>query len=149
MRFANIYIPWRRCEGDPTGICLLPGTIADRRPVSERGLGEDITNDGDAEDSNNTFAAAPCKQPMRASEPSYSALWAVNNGHRADAGSPDRHLAIRKVSSSPRRVITERRGHRPMPSPRTRPATRCPAMTARCVQLPVQVPATHPLPCGG
>ncbi len=79
MRFANIYIQWRRCEGDPTGICALPGTIADRRPVSERGLGEDITGDGDAEDSNNTFAAAPCKQPMRASEPSYSPLWAVNN----------------------------------------------------------------------
>ncbi|HTM19561.1 MAG TPA: hypothetical protein VL172_03605 [Kofleriaceae bacterium] len=80
MRLANIYIQWRMCAGDnPPAICALPGTIAERRPVSERGLGEDITNDGDASDTNNTFAGFPCKQPLRAEEKAYSPLWAVNN----------------------------------------------------------------------
>jgi hypothetical protein len=81
MRQANIYIQWRRCTEDPRpAICDIPGhAYTDRRPVSERGLGQDITGDGDDNDTNNTVGAVPCKAPLRAEETPYSPLWAVNN----------------------------------------------------------------------
>ena len=81
MRIANIYIQWRHCDGDPRPeICDIPGHVyTDKRPVSERGLGQDITNDGDDNDTNNTVGATPCKVPLRAEEKPYSPLWGVNN----------------------------------------------------------------------
>jgi|GEM_PF-5437946 len=88
MRVANIYIQWRRCNEDPRpAICDIPGyAYTDRRPVSERGLGQDITNDGDDNDTNNTVGAVPCKIPLRAEEKMYSPLWAVNNVYVEQAG---------------------------------------------------------------
>ncbi len=87
MRFANIYIQWRQCASDPRpAICDIPGhALDDRRPVSERGLGQDITADGDANDSNNTLGSIPCEPPLfqgdaeRVAELPYSPLWGVNN----------------------------------------------------------------------
>ncbi len=81
MRSANIYIQWRDCNATPRpAICDLPGyAYVDKRPVSERGLGQDITGDNDPNDTNNTLGSVPCKQPELAEEKSYSPLWAVNN----------------------------------------------------------------------
>jgi len=82
MRFANIYINWRRCTGDASdpAICSIPaGSLTDRRPVSERGLGQDLTGDGDVNDTNNTIGAIPCKKPARDGEKVYSPAWGVNN----------------------------------------------------------------------
>ncbi|MEK6606572.1 MAG: hypothetical protein AABZ30_02825 [Myxococcota bacterium] len=76
MRFANIYIHWRFCEAEPEpGICYLENyAYADRRPVSERGLGQDITGDGDPNDTNNVLGAVPCDL-QRQTELPYSPLW--------------------------------------------------------------------------
>lgn len=76
MRFANIYIHWRSCEADPEpGICTLENfAYSDRRPVSERGLGQDITGDGDPNDTNNVLGAMPCDL-RRITEKPYSPLW--------------------------------------------------------------------------
>ena len=79
MRKANIYIHWRLCQGDPMpDICDIPTQSQGERPVSERGLGQDITGDNDDNDTNNTLGAVPCKQPLRTLEEAYSPLWAVN-----------------------------------------------------------------------
>jgi len=80
MRQANIYIQWRDCHADPPpDICAIQIDALDgERPVSERGLGQDITGDGDTNDTNNTIGAVPCKAPLRAGELPYSPLWAVN-----------------------------------------------------------------------
>ncbi len=77
MRFANLYIIWRWCQKDPKPrICGLPGyAYADRRPVSERGLGQDITGEGDSSDTNNVLGATPCGL-RRPTERPYSPLWA-------------------------------------------------------------------------
>ncbi|MBI2893438.1 MAG: hypothetical protein HYY06_07785 [Deltaproteobacteria bacterium] len=77
VRVANIYILWRACEGEPRpAICELPGLAAgDRRPVSERGLGQDITGDLDSGDTNNVTGSAPCEL-ARLTERPYSPLWA-------------------------------------------------------------------------
>lgn len=76
MRFANIYILWRDCEADPRPpICDLPNyAYADTRPVSERGLGQDITGDGDSTDTNNVLGSLPCALDNPAELP-YSPLW--------------------------------------------------------------------------
>jgi hypothetical protein len=81
MPFANIYIQWRSCASEPRpAICDIPGhAYDDIRPVSERGLGQDITGDLDANDTNNTLGSVPCKLPLRAEEKIYSPLWGVNN----------------------------------------------------------------------
>ena len=78
MPTANLYIPFRSCEADPPPrICELPGDAAPlRRPISEPGLGQDITGDGDANDSNNIVGALPCRRG-RPEENAYSPLWAV------------------------------------------------------------------------
>ncbi len=79
MRKANIYIMWRLCEGDPMpAICDIPTASEGERPVSERGLGQDITGDGDDNDTNNTIGSVPCEQPLREEELPYSPLWGVN-----------------------------------------------------------------------
>jgi len=82
MRFANIYIHWRSCDADPNPpICELENyAYTDRRPVSERGLGQDITGDGDSGDTNNVLGAMPCEllslsDPDRPPELPYSPLW--------------------------------------------------------------------------
>lgn len=77
MRTANIYVFWRTCLADPRpAICDLPGyASAERRPVSERGLGQDITGDGDIGDTNNVVGARPCSL-ARPTEKPYSPLWA-------------------------------------------------------------------------
>lgn len=79
MPFANIYIHWRHCTGaEDADICSIPGyAYNDRRPVSERGLGQDVTGDGDANDTNNVLGAVPCER-TRAEEKVYSPLWGVN-----------------------------------------------------------------------
>ena len=79
MRKANIYIHWRLCEGDPMPeICDIQTQSDGERPVSERGLGEDITGDGDTNDTNNTLGSVPCKVPLDPEELPYSPLWGVN-----------------------------------------------------------------------
>jgi len=80
MPFAKIYIMWQHCEGaDQPSICDIPLAAAQgERPISERGLGQDITGDGDVNDTNNTIGALPCRVPMRSKENVYSPLWAVN-----------------------------------------------------------------------
>lgn len=78
MPVANLYVPYRSCEADPRPwICELPGDAAPlRRPISEQGLGQDITGDGDADDTNNIAGALPCRRGRR-EEPRYSPLWAI------------------------------------------------------------------------
>ncbi len=85
MPFANIYIHWRDCEGaDPPPICDLPGhAYTDRRPVSERGLGEDITDDGDPNDTNNVVGSLPCELQTE-TENAYSPLWGVQSAFVPD-----------------------------------------------------------------
>jgi len=77
MRTANLYVLWRSCAGEPRpAICDLPGFASpDRRPVSERGLGQDVTGDRDARDTNNVAGALPCSL-RRPTERPYSPLWA-------------------------------------------------------------------------
>ena len=79
MPFANIYIHWRSCDSVPRPpICDIPGySQSARRPVSERGLGEDLTGDSDPNDSNNVIGATPCELQRQAENP-YSPLWSVN-----------------------------------------------------------------------
>lgn len=77
MRMANVYILWRDCEDDPRpAICDVPGyaSVA-QRPVSERGLGQDMTGDRDATDTNNVFGSAQCSRKYAATELTYSPLW--------------------------------------------------------------------------
>jgi hypothetical protein len=78
MPTANIYVLWRSCEEDPRpAICDLPGhAFPDRRPVSERGLGQDVTGDGDTRDTNNVVGALQCEEG-EPTEPAYSPAWAV------------------------------------------------------------------------
>jgi len=79
MRQANIYIQWRDCTGDPMPeICNIDTNSEGERPVSERGLGEDITGDGDDNYTNYTVGSIPCVQPEDTEELVYSPLWAVN-----------------------------------------------------------------------
>lgn len=77
MRTANLYVLWRSCASEPRpAICELPGFASPgRRPVSERGLGQDITGDHDAQDTNNVAGALPCSL-RRPTERPYSPLWA-------------------------------------------------------------------------
>ncbi len=77
MRTANLYVLWRSCAAEPRpAICDLPGFASpDRRPVSERGLGQDVTGDRDARDTNNVAGALPCSL-RRPTERPYSPLWA-------------------------------------------------------------------------
>lgn len=79
MPFAKIYIHWRRCDSVPRPpICDIPGyALGDRRPVSERGLGQDVTGDRDSNDTNNTLGALQCDLQRRG-EPPYSPLWQPN-----------------------------------------------------------------------
>lgn len=74
--FANIYIHWRSCAGDsPPPICSILGFPGlNRRPVSERGLGQDITGNNSPNDSNNVLGAVQCDR-TRPSERLYSPLW--------------------------------------------------------------------------
>lgn len=78
MPVANLYIPYRSCDAVPMPrICELPGDAAPlRRPISERGLGQDITGDRDTNDTNNVAGALPCRR-ARPEEPPYSPLWAI------------------------------------------------------------------------
>ena len=79
MPFAKIYIHWRNCDTEPRPeICDIPG-IADptKRPVSERGLGQDLTGDSDPNDTNNVIGAVPCDL-QREGELPYSPLWQPN-----------------------------------------------------------------------
>ncbi|NOY89992.1 MAG: hypothetical protein GXP55_02195 [Deltaproteobacteria bacterium] len=88
MPAARLYIAFRSCQTDPPpAICELPGLAApERRPISEPGLGQDITGDGDVNDTNNVAGALPC-QHARAEEPAYSPLWAIQ-GLDLPEGSP-------------------------------------------------------------
>ena len=86
MPFANIYIFWRDCSSDPRpAICDVPSlALEERRAVSERGLGQDITGDGDANDTNNVVGSLPCEAPDP-DEPAYSPLWAVQTVNVIDS----------------------------------------------------------------
>lgn len=77
MRMANVYILWRDCADEPRpAICDLPGYAnVTQRPVSERGLGQDMTGDRDAFDTNNVFGSAQCSLKYPATELTYSPLW--------------------------------------------------------------------------
>lgn len=79
MPFANIYTFYRVCDG-ATGspLCAIRvSTAENRRLVSERGLGQDVTGDGDLNDTNTVLGAQP-GAVVDAEEPSYSPLWAVS-----------------------------------------------------------------------
>jgi len=79
MPFANIYIMWRSCEGSPRPyICDIPGyAVSTKRPVSEGGLGQDITENRTTSDSNNTLGSLIC-ETRSPTEPAYSPLWKVS-----------------------------------------------------------------------
>jgi len=79
MPFANIYIMWRSCESDPRPyICDIPGyAVSTKRPVSEGGLGQDITDNRRTTDSNNTMGALICER-RSPDELAYSPLWKVS-----------------------------------------------------------------------
>ncbi|NOY90391.1 MAG: hypothetical protein GXP55_04205 [Deltaproteobacteria bacterium] len=80
MPFGNIYIMWRSCDSDPRPyICDLPGyATSDVRPVSEGGLGQDITGNRSTTDSNNTMGALSCELRSPTELP-YSPLWKVSS----------------------------------------------------------------------
>jgi hypothetical protein len=95
MRIANVYILWRDCADDPhPAICDFPGfaeTAA--RPVSERGLGQDMTGDHDATDTNNVFGSGPCSLKYPGTELTYSPLWGPQKAIVSmDVGMPDTYL---------------------------------------------------------
>lgn len=77
MRVANVYILWRDCADDPRpAICDIPGYANPlQRPVSERGLGQDMTGDRDAFDTNNVFGSTQCSLKYPSTEFTYSPLW--------------------------------------------------------------------------
>lgn len=91
MPLANVYIMWRRCDPEaPSEVCSLPGYwYANRRPISERGLGQDITGDRDDVDTNNVFGSFQCSR-QRATEKRYSPLW----GPQAVMLAPDNDAAL-------------------------------------------------------
>lgn len=104
MPFANIYIMWQHCEGTTQpGICDIPVTaLQGERAISERGLGQDITNDGDTNDTNNTMGALPCRVPLREKENVYSPLWAINKVYVVDP-------SIQLIDSSADQATSESR----------------------------------------
>ncbi len=80
MPFANIYTFYRVCDGGAAdaSICSVSvATAESHRLLSERGLGQDITGDGDLDDTNTVLGALPGAQ-VDVAEPPYSPLWAVS-----------------------------------------------------------------------
>ncbi|MBI2894527.1 MAG: hypothetical protein HYY06_13325 [Deltaproteobacteria bacterium] len=88
-RVANVYIMWRSCDVEPRpAICDVPGYAnPTMRPVSERGLGQDVTGNGDPFDTNNVFGATRCRRTSPLEIP-YSPLW----GPQAVTVAPERAL---------------------------------------------------------
>ena len=85
MRPANLMILYRDCAGGAespaceAGDGDLAGDLTEGA-VDERGLGVDLTGDGDRRDSNNLLSGFPGEDPESDRDPAYSALWKV---HRA------------------------------------------------------------------
>lgn len=79
MPFANIYTFYCDCDGAPdTALCAIPSATTDNhRLFSERGLGQDITGDGDVDDTNTVLGAVP-GAIIDSAEPPYSPLWSVS-----------------------------------------------------------------------
>jgi len=76
MPSANIHIVYRPCDTEPAAeICDLPGPPGPR-PVSEAGIGQDLTGDGSRSATNNILDALPCA-PGTTTGRVYSPLWAV------------------------------------------------------------------------
>lgn len=76
MPSANIFVLFRDCAGGSAA--MLCGKTSGGFPaVSERGVEDDLTGDGDKADTNNLIAAFPGVSPADPSDRPYSALWAV------------------------------------------------------------------------
>ncbi len=79
MRSADIFVFFRDCaNGSPTEVCQYAASSADLGAVSERGVEQDFTGDGDKGDTNNIISAIPRKIPDDPLDKPYSALWKVN-----------------------------------------------------------------------
>ena len=77
MPLANIFVHFRNCTANPRPkICDIPGYPSSTvwRPVTERGLGMDITNQGNLEGSNTVVPVVPCGRPDK-TDLLYSPLW--------------------------------------------------------------------------
>ena len=77
MRSANIFVFHRDCAGgSKSNLCqyATAGLVA----VSERGVEQDFTADGDKSDNNNIISGFPRTQNRDPRDVAYSALWKVN-----------------------------------------------------------------------
>lgn len=73
---ANIYVMFRDCAGGSTApLCdRATGLLG---AVTERGVEQDLTGDGDKSDTNNIIAAFPGTEPRDPQDQPYSPLWRV------------------------------------------------------------------------
>ncbi len=81
MPISDIFVLFRDCKEDGKGskapVCdKVSGEL--QGAVSERGVEDDLTKDGDKSDSNNVIVAAPGISPANAKDKVYSPLWRVN-----------------------------------------------------------------------
>ncbi len=93
MPFAQIFVHFRNCSATPMPkICDVPfPNVSPWRPVTERGLGTDITGMNNGEGSNTVVPVAPCARPDR-SDKLYSPLWQPQFLHVLPAADASIHL---------------------------------------------------------
>lgn len=77
MASAAIFVLFRDCDGGSTSP-LCDAISAGMASVSELGVENDFTGDGDKADTNNLLAAIPGEPPPNPDDKIYSPLWAVN-----------------------------------------------------------------------
>lgn len=77
MASAAIFVLFRDCDGGSTSP-LCDAVSAGLASVSELGVEDDFTGDGDKSDTNNLLAAIPGQPPPNPDDRAYSPLWAVN-----------------------------------------------------------------------
>ncbi len=76
MPWADTFILYRDCDGGSTApLCGLTGGLFPT--VSELGVEQDLTGDGDLADTNNLLAAQPGQPPLDFNDPPYSPLWSI------------------------------------------------------------------------
>ncbi len=78
MPAADIFVFFRDCEGGSASrVCELAATSAEAGAVSERGVEEDLTGDGDKADNNNIISGFPGVENTDEQDAPYSPLWKV------------------------------------------------------------------------
>ena len=78
MPSSDIFVMFRDCEGgSEVEQCKHVGE-GELAAVSERGVEDDMTGDGDKADTNNVIVAFPGVEPTNPNDPKYSPLWRVN-----------------------------------------------------------------------